>query len=43
MPRNVRCGLIQASNALPPTDPSTPLEAVNYLDTMMRRQGLNGL
>jgi hypothetical protein len=22
---------------------STPLEAVNYLDTMMRRQGLNGL
>src|SRR5438309_10613669 len=28
MPRNVRCGLIQASNVLSPTDSSTPLEAI---------------
>jgi len=28
MPRIVRCGLIQASNALPPTDKQTTLEAI---------------
>ena len=28
MPRIVRCGLIQASNALPPTDKQTSLEAI---------------
>src|SRR5260370_11605134 len=28
MPRNVRCGLIQASNVLSPTETSTPLEAI---------------
>ena len=28
MPRIVRCGLIQASNAMPPTDKQTSLEAI---------------
>ena len=28
MPRIVRCGLIQASNAVPPTDKQTTLEAI---------------
>ena len=28
MPRIVRCGLIQASNAMPPTDKQTALEAI---------------